>query len=55
MNMFLLSQFVNTRKLSKKSVFPETLTYIADKNSIYINTIERKRRKRKIVWLNPPY
>lgn len=39
----------------KNSGFPETLTYIMNKNGIDNNLIETKRCKRKIIWFSPSY
>ena len=39
----------------KKSAFTEKLSYIKSENVRNINTEEKKQRKRKIIWFNPPY
>ena len=39
----------------KKSAFTEKLSYIKSENVRDINTEEKKQRKRKIIWFNPPY
>ena len=39
----------------QKSGFTEKIKYITSDNIRESNTEEKKRRKRKIIWFNPPY